>query len=273
MSDPHLTEEGLFSRSLLLGLQSQLPGSNIQFGFMPDNPKEEEPYLTALIEDARRSRFPEGFILVMSTLLMQQLFQESGLPTVVFGDLYPTIQNMPYMNRDQRQAGRLVAEYVLGKGHKRLLMLTRSRLAWGPGEYLVADAVNEVAAKAGLLAGALMNRSLPHDLSIVQSEVQRLLEENIDDPPGILVRPWQMVEAVYKAIESVGLVPQKDVVVAVTDYFDPPKTPLPYPVIRPMLTLEEQGKHIGQLLKHCVENPQGEPEHELIPVRLVVPEE
>ena len=238
---------------------------------MPEDIKDEKPYLDAMISEAMRNRSTDGFILANSTPLMQRLFRESGLPTVVFGNLYRSVDGMSYMDRDQKQIGRLIAEYLLGKGHDRIVMITRNRRGWGPGEYLVADAVGEVAEKAGLPAGALVNRSVPHDHTIVREEIRHVLE-NSKSPPGILVRPWQMVEAIYEAIESVGLVPQQDVAVGIADYFDTSAAELPYPVIRSEWTMEQQGNCLGKLLNQRSQNSQAEPEHKLIPLRLEVPE-
>jgi len=263
MYDHHLVEEGIFESGMLLGMQGELPGTHIQVDSMPRNVADEAAWLAQFIEQSLGSRQREGFVLFNSTVGMQRAFHQSGLPTVVAGGLYASIEGLPYIDRDQKQVGSLLAEYLLGRGHRRIVMITRQRPGMGPGEYQVADAVSEVAARLGLSANSLVARSLPHDTAVVRCEVKRLLE-GCDERPGIIVRPWQMIEAVYGGIESAGLRPQRDVAVAVADYFQPGA--LPYPVIRSALSMREQGARMAQLLLG-----QADSAAVLIPVRLEVP--
>ena len=271
MYDHHLVDEGIFGSGLLMGLQGALPGTHIQFDFMPPNVQEESRYLRDIVDEALRTRSADGFVLFNSTVEMQRIFSESGLPTVVAGHLYASINGLSFVDRDQKHVGRLLAEYLVGRGHKRILMITRQRPGMGPGEYLAADAVGEVAAAAGLSANALMIRSLPHDPAAIRCEVQRLLEANRDDLPGILLRPWQMVDAVYEGIESIGLQPQRDVAVAVADYYQPLSSKPHFPVIRSTLTLDEYGAQLARILQVRSLGESLDSAGTMIPVRLEVP--
>jgi DNA-binding LacI/PurR family transcriptional regulator len=272
MYDQHLVDEGVFGSGLLMGLQGALPGTHLQLDFMPQNPQDEAAYLQETIDEALRNRGTDGFVLFNSTVEMQRTFRDSGLPTVIAGSLYASIKGLPFVDRDQKQVGRLLAEHLLARGHRRIVMITRQRPGMGPGEYLASDAVGEVAAEAGLSANALMTRALPHDPAVIAAEVRHLLESS-PELPGILLRPWQMIDAVYDGIRAAGLKPQSEVAVAVADYFQPMTAKPNYPVIRSMATLEDFGEQLG---KQLLSRARGELENSteiLLPVRLEIPAE
>jgi DNA-binding LacI/PurR family transcriptional regulator/DNA-binding transcriptional regulator YhcF (GntR family) len=270
MYDHHLVDEGIFGSGLLMGLQGALPGTHVQFDFMPPNVQDEGRYLREVVDEALRDRGSDGFVLFNSTVEMQRTFSESGLPTVIAGSLYASIEGLPYVDRDQKQIGKLLAEYLLNHGHRRIVMITRQRPGLGPGEYLAADAVGEVAAAAGLSANSLMTRCLPHDSALIASEVCHLLK-NSPELPGILLRPWQMIDAVYEGIEMAGNKPQKDVAVAVADYYQPLSAKPKFPVIRSTATLEEYGEHLAKRLLAQTHQQASSQKGILVPVRLEVP--
>jgi DNA-binding LacI/PurR family transcriptional regulator/DNA-binding transcriptional regulator YhcF (GntR family) len=270
MYDHHLVDEGIFGSGLLMGLQGALPGTHLQFDFMPPNVQDEGRYLREVVDEALRNRGADGFVLFNSTVEMQRIFSDSGLPTVIAGSLYASIDGLPFVDRDQKQVGRLLAEYLLQHGHRRIVMITRQRPGLGPGEYLAADAVGEVAAEAGLSASSLMTRCLPHDPAVIAGEICHLLQSN-SELPGILLRPWQMIEPVYDGIVAAGLIPQKDVAVAVADYYQPLSAKPKYPVIRSSASLEEFGTHLANQLLSRLHGKGSEASGVLVPVRLEVP--
>ena len=269
MYDQHLAEEGILGSGLMMGLQGALPSTHLQFDFMPPNVQDERRYLHELVAEALGDPGSDGFVLFNSTVEMQRIFSDSGLPTVIAGGLYGSIKGLPHVGRDQKQIGRLSAEFLLKRGHRRIVMITRQRPGLGPGEYQAADAIGDVATAAGLPANALMMRSLPHDPAVVADEVRQVLESS-PEPPGIMLRPWQMIKPVYEAIKAAGLKPQKDVAVVVADYFHSTASKPGYPVIRLDAPLEEFGV---QLAKQLLKSLRGGRSAEgiLLPVRLEVP--
>lgn len=270
MYDQHLVDEGVFGSGLLMGLQGALPGTHLQLDFMPPNPQDEAAYLHETVDEALRNKGADGFVLFNSTVEMQRTFRNSGLPTVIAGSLYASVQGLPFVDRDQKQIGRLLAEYLLTHGHRRIVMITRQRPGMGPGEYLAGDAVGEVAAAAGLSANALMTRSLPHDPAVVAAEVRHLLESS-PELPGIILRPWQMIEPVYEGIRAARLRPQHDVAVVVADYYLPATSKPKFPVIRSMATQEDFGEQLGRKLISWAQEDVTETEGVLMPVRLETP--
>src|SRR5690606_28872523 len=100
-----------------------LPGTHLQLDFMPPSGRDESHYLREIIEEALHNSGADGFVLISSTIEMQQAFRDSGLPTVIAGGLYPSLEGLPFIDCDQREAGRICAEYLLSRGHRRLLFI------------------------------------------------------------------------------------------------------------------------------------------------------
>ncbi|MDZ7618064.1 MAG: GntR family transcriptional regulator, partial [Patescibacteria group bacterium] len=96
----YLRQEGLLGDGLMLGLQGELPGSQLQFNFAP--PHDGHEFANRLIADALRTDGAEGFVLVRAPLAVQRIIASSGLPAVVFGSLQPSVQSLPWIDRDQR---------------------------------------------------------------------------------------------------------------------------------------------------------------------------
>ncbi|MFH1266939.1 MAG: GntR family transcriptional regulator, partial [Planctomycetota bacterium] len=212
MCDRHVRREVLLDTGVVMGLQRELPGTQMRFDFVPLG--EETDHIRRWITESIRSRQTEGCVLVGSTLPMQRMIAAAELPAVVFGCLYPSVEGLPFVDRDQRRIGRLLAEHLLARGHKRILLLARQRML--PGDYLAVDAVRDAMDAAGLSAGALTFRCLPHDADAVRHEVRRVLAES-DEPPGILARPSLMADAACEALRQEGLVPGRDVGVVAAD--------------------------------------------------------
>jgi len=266
MSDPEIRTEGLLDSGAILGLQSALPNVRLQFDSVPR--LKEAEHLQQIVADALRVRHTEGFVLLDSTLAMQRTIAASGIPAVVFGRLYPSVRGLPFVDRDQRQVGRLLAAHLLQRGHRRIVLLTRQHLL--PGDHVTLDAVLEEMASAGLSAADLTLRCLPHDEEVVQAEVRQVLQET-DQLPGILARVSMMADAAMEVIESEKFSQRKGITVVAADHFGPQSMETRYPVIRPRLDFQQQGALIGRMLGHLAEGRPLDRNHELIDVDLVVP--
>ena len=106
-----------------------LPGTELQFNFRPE--VNEAEYVQQLIHDILGSRQATGLVLVRSTVATQRLVEASGLPAVVSGSLQPSIRELPSVDRDQRQIGHLLAEYLLRANCRRVIIFMRDRLTTG----------------------------------------------------------------------------------------------------------------------------------------------
>jgi len=130
----YLKTEGLLADGTVVGMQGELGNAELQFNFMPGRGDEE--YVRKLLGEATRSSDMEGFVLIRSSLGVQRLVANSGLPAVVGGMLFPSVPPLPWVDSDNRMMGRLLAEWVLRASHGRVLALVRDRVLAGDYPYL-----------------------------------------------------------------------------------------------------------------------------------------
>ena len=259
----YLHSEGLLADGLLIGIQGELRGAEMQFNFIPA--VEGTEYAGQLVADALRSRDAEGFVLVRAPLAIQRAVQASGLPAVVFGHLQPSIDGLPWIDRDQQQIGRLAAEHLLSGRCRRVVALFRAEM--GPGDFLLLDCLQQGMAAAGLGLGDLAVRCLPADRAAARHGVAAVLRET-KRSTGILCRSQLLAEGAAAAAESLG----RRVRIVVCDVFRKPSEPEPiYPYARSLLTSEEIGHHVGRMLVQQARGEKVAPSQMVIPVALQVP--
>lgn len=263
----YLEMEGLLSDGLLIGLQGELPGAEMQFSFIP--PTEEPEYADRLIAEVLRSREAEGFVLVRAPLPVQRAVETSGLPAVVFGTLQPSVQGLASIERDQIAIADVLLEHLLDRGCRRLVTLFRTEL--GPGDFTFLDRVQKNLAKAGRGLADLVIRCLAADREALRHSLAPLLEKP-RRPTGFLCRNQPLADAVAAAAESMRLKVGRDLHIAVSDIYRKPADPAPqFPYARSALGSEEIGHRLGRLLVAQARGDRPDPKPELIPIVLEIP--
>jgi DNA-binding LacI/PurR family transcriptional regulator/DNA-binding transcriptional regulator YhcF (GntR family) len=245
----YMKTEGLLADGVIVGLQSELPGVDVSFNFMP--PGDECEYVEDLTSTIMQSGQPEGLVLVRATLEVQQMVAQSGLPAVVYGTPYKSIDQLSFVDADQHAIGRLLTEYAMSQRAKRLLVIMRDQMLPGDSPYL--DAVHEAAGKALLTADRIQTRFLARDRRLVAAEVRDFLTKR-QPRPAILCRDEPLADLVLEEIARLGLNVGKDVLVAVSTVYrrgneDPPPIPYTQYAESPI----QIGEHLARLLVRCAD--------------------
>ncbi|MEX2185944.1 MAG: GntR family transcriptional regulator [Pirellulales bacterium] len=264
----YLKTEGMNADETVLGLQGRLPGANVQISLL--SPNDEARHVQQLVDEAFRSHEVDGFVLVRAPLAVQRIIAASGMPAVVYGSLYPSVESLPHVSRDMRQIGLCLTEYLLARGYRRIFYLVRQQVL--PGDMETLDAIVETMARAGLGLDAFTFRAVPVDVDAVRAEVRRLLARH--EPPvptGVICRGVTIADgAAQAAVEFEGKV-GIDVGVTVCDYYLKKGEQPRYAYPRPMLDAQGRGDLIGQIL---AAQANGVPYEHLIqdtPVELTLP--
>ena len=250
------------------GLHSELPGISIQYDFVPDH--EPMAFLRQVVEQATQGDSLEGLILALSTREMRQYVNELDLPIVVNGSVEPDLGNVSWVDRDQRQVGQILADYLLKRGHRRFALLMRNH--WALGEDLMLEGVANSLAAAGLGLGALTIRSFPADEAMVSHSVGQLLS-GLEGPTGFICRSEFLANSAARAVESMGFRVPQDVQVTLCDYFKPWPTRLRFPYAAPTLDARAVGAVAGRMLLQLAEGKPPDPHHVVVPVNVYDPEE
>ncbi len=263
----YLEMEGLLSDGLLIGLQGELPGAEMQFSFIP--PVEDPEYADRLIADVLRSREAEGFVLVRAPLLVQRAVQTSGLPAVVFGTLQPSVQKLACIERDQCAIADVLLDHLLQCGCRRLATLFRTEM--GPGDFTFLDRIQDKLAQADRALTDLVIRCLPADRDALRHSLAPLLDRAMR-PTGFLCRNQPLADAVAAAAQSLRLKVGRDLHIVVSDIYRKTTDPLPrFPYARSMLSSEEIGHRIGRRLVAQARGEKLTPHKEFIPIALEIP--
>jgi DNA-binding LacI/PurR family transcriptional regulator len=206
--------------------------------------------------------------MARASLAAQRALAACGLPAVLSGTRFPSVRGLPWMDRDHRSVGRLLTEHLLERGARWLLVLMRERLQ--QGDYLVLDSIRDTLAAAGLSPDALTLRCLHDDVEATGAEVACLLESK-RERGGIICRGGPLAAAAQAGLDAAGHRAARQPMIAVCDLFAANSAAMKYPHVRPLLEPQPWGARVGRLLLAQVRGEKLNPDHELVPVELVVP--
>ncbi len=250
----YMRTEGLLADGVIVGLQSELPGLDVSFNFMPYGGERE--YVEGLVHSIMQSGQPEGLILVRASLEVQKLASESGLPAVVYGTPYRSIARLPYVDVDQYAMGQLLTEFALNRRAPRLFVIMRDRTLPGDTPYL--NGIFETAGRAKMTADRIQIRSLARDRELVAAEVRDLLASSPARKgrprAAILCRAEPHADMVLEELLQMGLKPGDDVIVAVSTIYRRGGERLPLiPYTQHAGSPIQIGEHLGRLLAACAQ--------------------
>ena len=261
----YLRTEGLLSDGIIVGMHDELPAAQVQFNFVPAD--GDAAQISELISEAMRSGKTEGFVLVRTSLQAQRLIAASGLPTVVHGSLHWSVPKLPWIDRDHRAGGEQMTEHLLRSGFKRIGVLMRDRML--RGDHDLFDAVRKSAGDAKVDLSHLTLRCLPADADAVAASVIELLGMWPDEPLGLICRSEPIALGAELAARERRLRIGTDIAITVSDiYRKGSESPPRWPYLKPTLTPEQVGQHIGRMLALQALGKSLEKESETIPVYL-----
>lgn len=255
----YMKQEGLLADGLVLGLQGQLPHAQMQFNFLPDY--DEHNFVASLVARAAQAQEPQGFVLVRSSFSTQRQFEESGLPTVLGGSPYPSIERIPSLDRDNLQAGRVLAEYVLAS-REHLVVLLRDRISAGDHAFLIG--IFEAAAQRGVAANEISLQCLPPDRRAVAGVLRSL---PLRSKTGVICRSQPLGEAAAEFVASQSAAIRRSTCIAIADVYRRNGGAVPLAHLELEIDPQEYGRRLGVLL--LGQQAGAAPVHERIPVRLV----
>lgn len=264
----YMRNEGLLGDGVLVGIQGELPDAELQFNHLPRG--ADSTYVSNFLSEIMRSNStPKGLVLVRSSLASQRLVAGSGLPAVIYGTPYPSILNLPWVDRDAATAGRLLTQDLLDHGYKRILVLMRSQQF--PGDHSFMDEIRNTGSQAGLAPDELVLRFLPPDPEAIRHETAAILQ-NAGNTFGIICKSEPLYDGAVQAIHSLGLEPQKDVRLNVCDvYRKPSERPPDFPCLHAETPTDAIGQILGEMLARQAAGERVHPESRIVPVELRIP--
>ncbi|MGB0954051.1 MAG: hypothetical protein ACPG31_12590 [Planctomycetota bacterium] len=219
-----------------------------------------EPYL----QRARKSPGAEGLVLVRCDYPTQKLVAASGVPAVVHGGTYAGI-SLPSVDVDSRQMGALQGEALADLDCSQWIVMRMERSL--PGDRLFLAGLREAALRRGFPSVRLEEVCLGDYPELVREELEILFSTK--QPIGVVCTTRKIAEVVLEAGKECGRQLQVDFFLHCNSAGD--GLPIPeYPCLIPEENAEQQGAHLGRLLRTQWERPQGPLMHERIPCRFAV---
>jgi DNA-binding LacI/PurR family transcriptional regulator len=251
---------------LLDGLQQEMPGVNVHLAYIPQRGGIE--FVRDSLAGIRQMGELVGVLAASCSREVYRLLADEQVPTVVFGSLYGDQQELlPSIDGDEHQAGRLMTQLLIERGHRRIVLLSDSE--GRPGDSRFFDGVSEILTEAQLPHNALVVRFPGPDPEVVGQQVLEALSW-ADRPTAFAVRIPQWAATVARIAAERGLSVPGDLEI-VYKTFVADDQPLPFPHVRPTLSYGEIASEIGRMLQSA---RQGRPMNRgpfVVPFQLCLP--
>lgn len=262
----YLRAEGVGQDESLLGIERELPGVPVQISFLPTD--NEAGFVEELLDESSRAKRQVGFVLVRASYETRRLIADRDVPAVVNGTLYPSIEGLPCLTFDMKSAGGILAQFLLDRGHERLAYINR-QITYG-GDQLTMEGIAAALSAKGKSPADLTLRFLPPSSEVYAAEAARLLTQ-AKGPTGFICRTVRMADDVMATAKRLGRKPGEDFDVAVCDYYQRPNDLPRYAWPKPLISSEELGRRLAQLLIAQIKRADGVVGNDIVPVELDVP--
>jgi hypothetical protein len=170
---------------------------NVQLTFLP--PENTMDYVRELIAAAQNAGQFAGAIPISCPREVYRYLSENAIPTAVLGTLYGDQRHLPSVDVDHRQAGQLLADYLLRRGHRKIALLATG--GGRPGDDAFYDGVSDSLTRAKLPHNALVLRTFPHDFEAFRAQIAELMD-GPDCPSGIICRSERLIGVVSATVGS-----------------------------------------------------------------------
>lgn len=261
--NPNYAREGVVADGVIVGIQRLLPGADVQFNFLPVT--DPTDYVDGLIGEILRAKEPAGLVLTKVPFAVQRAVSDSGLPAVVHGSLYPSIERLGWVEQDNLALARILANYAIGHGAAQVCALTREVMF--PGDNVVLQEIGRLLGGGGYRAGSYSVCHLPDDPHAIMAEVAQIVHRHPTDL-CLIARSEAKAEAAAASIDRLKLKGRRRPRLIVSGMYQRPAGNYPHPYVYPAMRAEEIGAAIGGLLASQATNPAAAPGHVVIPVEL-----
>ena len=185
--------------------------TNVQFCFLPEG--EELNHLSQLMKSAQASPGRFGVIAASCARHVYQYLIDNAIPSVVLGTTYPGQDELPSIDSDHIQVGRLLMDYVIRRGHQQAALLTLTNYLPGDNQFL--SGIHDVMSEAGRLPNSLTVRLVPRDPADIEAEIQDLLSRP-DGPTAVMTLSERVARIAIDAASRMGRAVPDDVEVLFT---------------------------------------------------------
>ena len=236
---------------------------SVQFSFLPKD--DGVRYVKQLLAPTKSNWELCGVVAISCPRDIYRYLQEEGVPLVVLGSLDHDFQELPSIDADHFECGRLLAQYLFERGHERIAMLGIS--SGRPGDHDFLDGIVEAMTAAGKPPNSLIARLCPNDLDTLRVQAEATLSLR-DRPTAVICRGERMLNLILPIAAQLGLRIPDDLELVYETFSTAHVGHVPFPCAQTSEPFEGIARRIGQMLRQLHSGTQLEERHIRIPVEL-----
>ena len=234
----------LEAEPLVRGIQRGAGDVNVQFCFMPA--ENGLDFVKELIRGQSAGGHMFGIIARSCGEDIYRFLADSGVPTVVSGNLPLGAPRLPSVHLDHYRAGQLIIEHLIERGHRRIahLATTLDR----PGDLRLHEGMSEALTKARLPHNSLMLQVVSQSMDSIVAAVEYILE-GPDAPTALIARSERLADMIGRALIDPDLSTGQDREIVFVDHKTERVQQSPYAHVRTAMHREVSYTLIGEMFQ------------------------
>ena len=236
---------------------------SVQFSFLPK--VEEVLYVKQLLAPTKSNWELCGVVAISCSREIYRYLHQQGVPLVVLGSLDHDLQELPSIDADHFECGRLLAQYLFANGHERIAMLGISN--GRPGDHDFLDGIVEAMTAAGKPPNSLIARLCPNDLDTLRVQAEATLSRP-DRPTGVVCRGERMLNLILPIAARLSLRVPDDLELVYETFSTDHVDHVPFPCVQTSEPFERIARKIGAMLRQIHSGSKPDDKHVKIPVEL-----
>jgi DNA-binding LacI/PurR family transcriptional regulator len=257
---------GVIVENIVKTVHLEFPGDTIQQVFLPED--SQVSFCESIVSAWEHGTPPRTVVLVSCNQAVQRLVKSLNLPVVATGGVSKNNCEIPWIDMDYREAGHLLAEYIVSNGHRRVLVLMNRLWGFGDNEFL--DGVEQGIARTGVQSVDARVRSVELEQRAIEAHLRRALRAST--PPTAVICSSKLTASVaVRVAESLDLRVPDDFLVGTVRVRAPHDGSCKYAYTR-WATSRESNAALYSMVHQINQGETPNPNHFLIPVELVAPD-
>ncbi|MBN1588578.1 MAG: substrate-binding domain-containing protein [Pirellulales bacterium] len=243
-------------------LCKEIPDASVQFSFVPE--RNEVEYAKELISASQMTGQCYGVVSISGTHELNAYLAQTHVAAVAQSSYVLDAGAIPTVDLDLHEGGRLLAEYLVRQGHRRIALIHAAQPRQGDNEFF--DGISEAMTAAELPHNGLIYRFVPPGVETIAAETHRLLDSE-DPPTAFIGRVGSIAKVIADAVATRDMRVPDDVEITFIDHATSTAERSPHPHVCPEPTFEETIAIIAKMLRDLVENKKLKSRRILVPVR------
>ncbi len=247
-------------------LDQAMPACDIRCHILPVD--REVQSIRALIEPVRNAGLLDGVVTTARTREVYEYLLALDVPVVLLGTLDSGMPNLPTVDLDFYEAGRLLVEYVARRGHQHIIAQLSSDYG---GDHRFIDGIVDALSAAQLPPNALKFRVFNGDPATTRAHCRDCFNTAPDHPTAVIAKSHMLAEIAAAAARDEGLEVGRDVEITWSANAMRMEYDSPYVHALPTSGMEDLAARVAKMLADQREGRPLEERNVLLPTELRIP--